>query len=61
MTALIAEHPICWGAIKRIAQDRNGEDVGQCDKCGTYFYTGEVNRDGHDMQCLKEFGPEDEV
>ena len=50
------EHPICWGYLHKIAEDRDGEAIYRCDKCGDYFYTFE--RD--DGQILKEFGPEDE-
>ena len=52
------EHgPKCWGSITEILQDRNGECVYCCTRCRQLFLTSE---NGHDVQILQEFGPDDE-
>jgi hypothetical protein len=56
------EHgPRCWGWIEVVLEDRNGEDICRCNRCGQMFHTDEANRDGADIQVLREFNSEDEV
>tara|TARA_R110000751_G_scaffold139250_1_gene242917 strand:+ start:800 stop:1135 length:336 start_codon:yes stop_codon:yes gene_type:complete len=60
--AMSMEHgPKCWGYIETIQEDRNGEDICRCDKCGQMFYTGETNQEGHDVPVLREFDADWEV
>ena len=49
------EHgPRCWGYIKPVMQDRNGEDICECDRCGQLFYTKWVKHGGADVPSLRE-------
>ena len=51
----MTEHgPKCWGYITTVMEDRDGEDISECDRCGQLFYTKGVNHDGADVPSLRE-------
>ena len=53
------EHgPKCWGYIETIQEDRNGEDICRCDKCGQMFYTSWAMMD---YPTIREINSEDEI
>ncbi len=49
-----AHYERCWGYIKPAMQDRDGEDICECDRCGQLFYTKWVNHGGVDVPSLRE-------
>ena len=52
----MTEHgPKCWGWVEETHEDRNGEPIGRCKKCGQRFFTQERNVDGADVMTLQEF------